>query len=1230
MAFNRQPRIQAGLPIETIKIPNHPALPPKPDSGNWLTVLLPLGAVLLSVVLMVGFMGSGGSGMSYLIFIPVMLVSYVAAFITTGTQKKSYQKKVEESRKKFRGTLRGIEEQLQSLQKKEAEIRLENDPDLGKCQMRVQTQDARLGERRVSDEDFLCPRIGLGTVPSTTKIEFDNAEDIPEEFKEECKFVDQLVVTYSEIQKMPVTARLGSRGSIGIAGGVSETKDCVRGIIGQILTNHWPAEVTVGVICKEMQFAEWMWLQDIPHSYKPLQFIRNEEDSDKTGGISNKNLSVLENELQRREQMVEAAKLVKKDQNVPPHLDIPLPRLIVVFDHLDPNFVHPALTLLHRKGLELGIHGVFLADQVKQIPGSCGAILELNNNQLVYEETSLSGMKRTCVPDRLPLGQAEVFANAFKNIAYPGGEDGSQPPDMITFLQLFGVSKVEELPLARWWNDSSPWGYLRAPIGKISKTSDLIFDLNDRDGSHGPHGLLGGMTGSGKSEVLKAIILALAVTHHPYDLNFALIDFKGGAAFNELSRLPHTVGIVTDIESNATFAERVILALSGEIERRKRVLEIARAAFRFGRSHIDDYLAVPVRRPLPRLVIVFDEFAEFKQRNPAEAKKLISIARQGRSLGVHLILATQNIEAAVDPEIMQNSTFKICLKVSDPKDSMQMVGIPDAINLTRGKGYFSANTRVMYQSAFSGAPYKSERKKAPSFTKIAPDGQRVTIDLPVWGSPDKSISDVPPSTEASAVVEKMIEVARQMHLKKPQAVWPEALPDRMYLPEILNSSLTGGWDGSDWNPCCFWGEKENQHKFISPILGRYDNPIQQTQPLVEVDIHRGGGHLLVFGSSGSGKSTLLRSLVTSLALTHPPTDVNIYILDYGGQSSLKPLEMFPHVGAVVTRLEKERTERLIQFIHSEVVRRNELLRSAHVDSWIDYNAGVAGDQRLPALYLLIDGFRDLKTSFEIDFINEISSLVSGGQAAGLYMIVSSSLQGDVPNELFANINTRVTFNQADSTEYYRIIGQPSEAKIQEDAAKGVRPGRGMLRGTPPLEFQAALPAEGSSDKEQVENLTSLASRMRMVWQVSGNPVPVEIKILPLMLSLPDVELSSKENYYPLQTVFGSDFEALAPTGLALDQDGPTFLVTGVTHQSGKTTFLQTWLLSLASKYPTEKLQINVIDFHSRSLAGLRKLPHVSQYIGSAASMQPALDKLTNEIQKRRQFIEKPMKPILNI
>lgn len=1213
MVFNRQPRIQTPRPTRTAKLPPVPSVAAKQDSPVWISIGLPLAGVLIMIIGMVVYsLFSNSSPWGMLLFTPIMLISSLSSFLMSRNQKKKRTEEVETNRDRYRQELVQQQGILSSLKRAEETIRKTTDPSLQQCLLRAQERDPRLGERRPEDADFLNLRLGLGKALVSYQIEKPEAQ-VSEDFAKEVEFSEMLYRRYSRIDDAPILARFGECGSAGISGERAEVLDTTRALIVQACTHHWFDEVKIAVAVTPATVAEWNWAFYLPHYH--TGFRVNKVSSDTLSNLPMPSLLTrLEEELQKREQSMIAQKVVNKDEQG--KAVIPLPRLLVIFDYLPQGFSHPAIQLLLEKGPALGVIGIFLTGNETNIPGECGIAIKRDRMSLRYDEVGARGYHRECYPDSISRSGAEAFAQSLATVPWPRNEQNFQPPDTITFLEMFGVKRVEELPIINWWNGNSPYGYMRAPIGALSGSSHLIFDLNDKDGAHGPHGLLGGMTGSGKSEVLKAIILSLAVTHHPYDLNFALIDFKGGAAFNELSKLPHTVGVVTDIESNATFAERVIKSLSGEIERRKIVLEEARAAFGFGRSHIDEYREQPVRRPLPRLVVVFDEFAEFKQRNPDQSKKLISIARQGRSLGVHLILATQNISAAVDPEIMQNSNFRICLKVAEPQDSIQMVGIPDAVNLTRGRGYFASNTRFLYQSAFSGAPYEVLDEHHASRKPLnLPFAHRPLVTSNIETKDRSSFTGK--LTQVSAVIDYLNEQSKKLGLKKPASVWPEPLPERLYLPDVLSTVFKGGWNGEEWLPIHEWesaGELSNN--LILPLFGLIDQPNKQRQIPIQIEEEQ-GGNLMVFGSAGSGKSTLLRTIMTSLAMTYSPKKVQAYILDYGGQSSLKVLEAFPHVGAVVTKLETERTERLVQLIRTELQRRNRAMRELRVDNWNDYNVNCIPEEQFPALFLIIDNFRDFKQSFEHEFINDVTRLISGAQSAGLFLIVSASLQTDVPSDLFANINQRVTFIQAETSEYYRIVGFPSEAKLSEDSSKGLRPGRGMSRGTPPEEFQTALPCHGENDKEQTESLIQIAESMRSKWK--GN-LPKPVDTLPYLATL------APENVYPGPNVMlspiGLDFVELQPVGLSLVSDGPAFLIGGVTRQCGKTTLIRTWLLGLAKSYRPDQLEVALIDFHTRTLAPLRHLPIVKAYVGNKLGLDELTESIKQEISERQAEIER--------
>ena len=1231
MFFNRPPRIQTPIPEKTVSIPTPSDVPSKPAESHWIVTALPFIALILVMIFML--FGSSSVGLSSLWFLPLMLITYLVSFINNRIQRKKYKEDLARAKEKYNGALHKVSKQIKKLYSKEIEIRHRVNPSPSECYQLAKSRQSRLGERRIGDPDFLYPRLGLGPLPVSFEIEQPDPNSRLDVFEDEFKFVDELLTKFSSFPSAPITARLPVKGSIGFAGKRSEVLDVVRAFIGHIITHHWYTEVKVAVICKPGDFNNWKWLQQLPHFSNKLRW----GEKHPAGKEPPKELmSALEAELQRREQLSESEKTIQRDKNDDQESDTLLPRIILVFDSLDVNYNHPGLALLLKKGKELGVYGVFITNHPHTIPGACGALVKVISGTLHYQETGSDGIEYEChQPDRIGYRDVEVLAQTLAHIQWLDNEDTSQPPDRIGFLEMFGVEKVEDLDIQARWNDDSAKRYLRCPIGRTSSTANLIFNLNDADGAHGPHGLIGGMTGSGKSEMLKTLILSLAVTHHPQDLNFALIDYKGGAAFNELAeierqdnsdrpiiQLPHIVGVVTDIETNATYAERVIQALSGEIERRKRILLGALGSFELSNAHIDEYRRkLKVKRPLPRLVIIFDEFAEFKQKHPIESKRLINIARQGRSLGVHLILATQNIAAAVDEEISQNSSFRICLRVSRTEDSSQMIGIPDAVNLNRGRAFFSSETRLLFQAAYAGGEYSADSNSSSQKAEIKyiyPGGNVKRMKISSLEN-----ADMNSNSEARAIVKHLHSLAENFKISSLQPVWPAPLPDKIHLSYLLEKfDVVTEWDDAhtEWVPR---DQEDPDLGFFPPILGLLDQPAKQQQDVLQLNPSRGGGNLLVFGSAGSGKSTLLRTLVVSVAQTNTPAKVNIYALDFGGQSALEILENFPHVGAIITRSEIERTERLIHFLHAEITNRNDLFRASHVDNWIEYNR--KSSEKLPALYFIIDGFREFRKTFaeRHELIDSVVALVGGGQAVGLFLVITSSLAEEIPEGLTGNISAQWTFHQAKHDNYFQIVGRISDTKKQEDAVKGMLPGRGMLRGAHPLEFQVALPVQDSvlfggettDDHLDAHYIVNLAEKMRNSWE---GPLPKEIKILPHLVTLPtgvSADIVGKISFW---TTLGQDYDTLSPIGISLSES-PAYLVADSSYQSGKTTLIQTWLISLLESYAISQIEPIIVDFHTRTLLAFKNL---GQYVNTKPAFSETLIWLSQEIQDRQEKFDK--------
>ncbi|MCW5873108.1 MAG: hypothetical protein KIS88_00525 [Anaerolineales bacterium] len=1199
MSFNRPPRIQKALPSETVKIPVPRGMPSKPGEQSWLTTLLPIGMLLISVVIII-LVSGGGASLSYLIFLPLMLASYAVTIISGRNQRKAYTQRVAEVKERYTHELRQVGEKLKTLKHANEKTLRDQSPSVLHLVERAKTQDTRLGERRPHDADFLSVRLGAGNSAASYTIEPVPEDLESEELAEEIRHAKGLPAAYQTLQNVAVSVNLAETGSIGFSGRSQDVTPVVRSFLSNLLVHNWPTEVQISIAGNS---SKWAWVDNTPHSAVNLI----------SGGSVNEYLNNLESLLHSRDHLVESRRAVQKDGE---ENSMPLPIVIVLLDAYDGKLQHPAISVLLDKGKKLGVIGLFVTETSKQVPSKCGAVVEIVSSNLTLKLTGHGGVVKKGVVEKMALEDAQRLSAYLERINWPD-DLSTSPPELITLLDLLGSPEIEDLPVRKWWEENPKKDYLSTPIGLVSPTSPFVFDINDSDSAYGPHGVLGGMTGSGKSEVLKTILLALAVKHHPYDMNFALIDFKGGSAFSELEKLPHTVGVITNIESHSSYAERIILALSGEIETREKILGQAMQLFGLRRAHIDDYRLLRVKKPLPRLIIVFDEFAEFKQKHPDESKRLISIARKGRSLGIHLILATQNIPSAVDPEVLQNSSFRICLRVSEAQDSMQLVGVPDAVNLPRGRAIILGKTRTQFQVAYAGAEYGANHNQAgKEYVRVWPDGRKDVVQIEVNPQEDRSTRQ----TQTTVIVDKIIQTAIEMNLAPPPKVWPEPLDDQISLDEILEKTLVGGWDGTTWQPVRLEQKKAEHEVPVSPILGMYDVPAKQKQYIYQLNQGMGGDHLLVFGSAGTGRSTLLRTLVISGALLNAPSAVSFYIIDYGGQSSLNNLQELPHVGAVATRNEREKTERIIQYLHAETNRRNELLSEKRKANWREYNRAVAEEDKLPVIYLVIDNFREFKTAFEQnysdDLVSSLDALLSGSTAIGIFLVASSNTLADLSPTKFAdNISQRISLYQVDEAEYSNIIGRPSKSKLEEEINLGPVPGRGYLRATPPLEFQAAHPLyEGETLRG--ERFADIVRNMA-TWK--GHR-PQKIDKLPLLIPYTLSEKSAELGN--LSTPLGREYSTFKELGFSLAEDGPFFWIASQSNAQGKTSLIKGWVLSLAKLYSSAKLRINFIDFHGRrEYANLAEIPHTDAYVAVGKQFADVLTNLTTVRQERQMELD---------
>lgn len=1175
MPFNRPPRIQRFVKKVKVKIPSPENLPSKPTI-NWLTVGLPIVGIGLAIGLMIWLSGTT-SGMSYIIFLPFILASVVASVFTYTSQRKQYEATVEEVREIYSEELKKTRSELSGISKEHAEALHYNNPNLVACLEFAKEKNYRLGERRPEDLDFLTFRLGLGSLSSEIEFDGPNLVDRKSELVRMVSVGEDLRKQFSDLRDVPILANLKEARSIGISGKRSEGLQLAQSAVVHLSTHHWPSECNFLVYCNPVFKTDWQFIESLPHKSTLLASPVNELKADA--------LLTLEKELLGREAL--GRKVSNSQEKDKANI---LPALVVIFDNVTNAYDHPAIAQALKKGSDMGIYGIFLAEHFEDIPGECGGAISIAGERLKYETTGagVSSFEEV-TPDAIKTIDKTQFASSLEKIDWQTISDASAPPKSLSLFSLFGFKKAADVPLDKWWDGryEKPYdylGHLKAPIGKFSSTANLVLDLNDRDDAHGPHGFIGGATGSGKSELLKTIILSLAMTHHPYDLNFALIDFKGGAAFEELDNLPHVVGLITDIENNESYATRVIQSLTGEINSRKRILSQAKSSGVLDRPSIEEYEQLDAKIPLPRLVIIFDEFAEFKDRHPEESKKLISIARVGRSLGVHLILCTQNPAAAVDNQVRQNSRFRISLNVNSPDDSREIIGIPDAYRLPSGRGYFRINQPQLFQTAFSGKKYLEGEKEV---------------------------------TELQTIVDNIIEFTKRLKISQPPSVWQKPLSNRLSLSQLYEETgMQPNWDGENWS--------DNNDNPSRSVIGYFDDPANQRQPQLEFGGKSRSGHILFVGSPGSGKSTALMTVALDLAYRYSPDHAHIYAIDFGIRSSLKTLENLPHVakdGGIVSGYDTERIMRLFSILRTEISSRNLLVVGGDID---DFNLTAPKSKRISSIYLLIDNLNKQIEDALPGFTNQLLEIISSGRGLGIHVGLSAGRQADIPLPVFDLVETRISLRQADDGLYSPIVGRVPKHLISTPVGEAKSAGWGLLNVNPVLEVQIALPVAGVNDDEVQKNLAATITKMQDNWTKKR---ATDVRVLPRHIYSKDLVdnflINEKNGTARSQLVLpvGIGQEDLKEVTISLVADGPAFLIGSTVSNKGKTTFIQSWLLELARINHERLVEFIIIDFHSRKYGQFRDLPHVRDFVGSEEDFEKTLVTLSSEIDRRQKKID---------
>ena len=1093
--FNRPPRLLPPVRAHEFRLPAEPRTPTKQN--------FPLAMMALPVVMGGAMFWMTGSPYSLLI----MALSPLMALSNWWTARKSGRGQHVDAVRSFAERTARVESEAYAALTSESAARRRDLPDPATVLLFATGPRSRLWERRRTDPDWMLARVGTADVPSEVSLS-DPARD------------DHERVQHWTAADVPVTVPLARVGVTGVAGSDDERRRVAGWMVAQVAASHSPADVTVVLLAEPGADDAWRWVRWLPHLRRdagPLVSVGNDDET------TARRIAELLDLVERRRAATTASGSFSSVASVLP------PPVLVVLDGARRIRLLPGLVTLLREGPAVGVLFLCLDEQERQLPEECQAVVRLDAGGAtvsVHGYDAVEGVR----PDLVEGPWLERLARALAPIRDISTEDlSSTLPSSSRLLDVLALDPPRADAVAQGWAAGG-----RTTRAVIGETGDGLFTVDIS--ADGPHGLVAGTTGSGKSELLQTLIASLAVGNRPDEMTFVLVDYKGGAAFKDCKNLPHTVGMVTDLDTHLT--TRALESLAAELRRREHQLAGA------GAKDIEDYLATrgPGDEPMPRLLIVIDEFAALVAELPDFVTGLVDIARRGRSLGVHLLLATQRPAGVVSAEIKSNTNLRIALRVTDRNDSQDVIEGPEAAEIAQnlpGRAYARlghSSLSAFQASRVGGRPPSATRGGSVAVSPLA----WAALGRPVQTPGGVGDDDVDTPTDLASLVTAVQGAAERAGIAPPPPPWLPALPDAVTLDDLAAQA----------------GRELPGSPFALPY-GLVDLPSQQRRDVAVHDISV-AGHLAVLGAPRSGRSTTLRALAAAVGLRTSPRDVHLYGVDCGN-NALLPLVGLPHTGAVVTRDQPERLARLTRRLRAEISRRQRLLAEQSFADVTEQRASVPADERLPYVLVLLDRWEGFVQAFE-DYDSGVlldlwTQILQEGPGAGVKVVLS----GD-RSLLVGRISTltedRVMLRMPDAGDYSAVGMSPREVP-------GDMPDGRVFRSTGSQEVQVCVLDREVGGAEQVAALQRIARDATARAQGDGAPavqVPFRVDDLPTRISLAQARALTPAALGSAALPAGVGGDSLALLALDAEEHGPGVLVVGP-RRSGRSTALTTMAAS---------------------------------------------------------------------
>ena len=1027
--------------------------------------------------------------------------------------QSSQRKKREKERLiKYNEYVETKREQIQAEMKIQRQILIDNYLPLSSTKEIIYSKKRNLWEREIDQEDFLDLRLGIGTTPLVGRVNFPE-EHFSLETDELLKEVYKLGAESRMLENVPISLSFIAKNISAIIGTSNNKRQFIEGLILQMLAYHSYEDLKLVVFTNEKNSSYWEYLKVAPHTWsndKSTRYFATNLDEAKEISL------VLEKELQARKFKDVNGKMEINGLDYKHYK----PYYVIFTDDYKGIRDIEIIKDVAETNINYGFSLIVISPRLINIPNECKTFISIGDKKSgVFENELVSNKQKEFLADFDPTLNMYECCKILANIPIDIAKENQSLPTSITFLEMYNVGMVEQLNILNRWKQNDPTKSLQAPVG-VDKTREL-FKLDLHEKFHGPHGLIAGMTGSGKSEFIISYIMSMALNYHPYEVSFVLIDYKGGGltgAFENKEtgmKLPHLAGTITNLDT--VEMNRSLASIQSELRKRQRIFNEARDKLNESTIDIYKYQALyrkgQVSKPISHLFIISDEFAELKAQRPEFMEQLISTARIGRSLGVHLILATQKPAGVVNEQIWSNSKFRVCLKVQDKADSQDMIKCPDAASIKEaGRFYLQVGYNELFamgQAAWAGAKYYPTEKRKKKVDQSINIIDNVGNTIKSLDTKQNGVVIEPKGEEITSIIQYIVNEAKSENIEIDQ-LWLDRIPDVIHIEELKKK----------YN---YTATKND----INPVIGEYDDPDNQQQNILTLPLSR-DGNTIVFGSGGSGKELMLTSIIYSSITTHDSSEVNFYILDFGAET-MTMFKNAPHVGEVLLATQAEKIENLFKMIGKIIEERKKL--------FVDYNGSYDfyinhGGKQIPMIVVAINNVEAFIETYS-DYEDILGQITRDCLKYGVVFIFTTNGPNTVRYRIRQNFSQNVVLQFNDPSDYASVLSgvrkkEPSKAF-----------GRGMIDLDGIYEFQTAYPykEEKMTDYIKVvcnklgEICTTKAKRVPILPEVVNQETVAEVlgslRTIPVGIEKESLEIATinlKDSY--IYNITGEDVTSL--------------------------------------------------------------------------------------------------------